>query len=47
MTGEVSGTGLNIRQEGPKITIQGDRTPRARITFDVNYSTLVTGEAII
>ena len=44
LTGEISGKGLRVRKEGQKITVQGDRKPRARITFEVDYTTLSTGE---
>lgn len=44
LTGEVSGKGLTVRREGQKITVQGNRHPRASVTFEVNYETLSTGE---
>lgn len=44
LTGDISGKGLTVKREGQHITVQGDQKPRARITFDVNYETLSTGE---
>ncbi|MEM6451818.1 MAG: hypothetical protein AAF703_16070 [Cyanobacteria bacterium P01_D01_bin.105] len=47
LTGEISGKGLTMRREGQHITVQGNQKPRARITFEVNYETLTTGEVSV
>ena len=44
LTGEVSGQGLSVHKEGEKITVQGNEAPRARITFEVKYETISTGD---
>ncbi|MEM9091047.1 MAG: hypothetical protein AAGC93_20170 [Cyanobacteria bacterium P01_F01_bin.53] len=44
LTGEISGQGISVQKEGQKITVQGNSGPKARITFEVNYNTLSTGE---
>ncbi|MEO0769143.1 MAG: hypothetical protein AAFY72_06860 [Cyanobacteria bacterium J06649_4] len=44
LTGEISGKGLTVKREDQHITVQGNQKPRARITFEVHYATLITGE---